>query len=393
MSRRYHTPLEELVEPGVRVPHIEPLRTRIAKNRWKLVGFTVAYTTGMALSAALTIGFAATLFFAVLLVRYDPLMFADGTEALTAIGRVTLTGFVLALVVAWAWSITRLVRSDLELIARLGARMPEPGTWLPTRRVLHDVSLAAGMKKVPALYVIDTPRVNAFVLGASPERARIGVTYGMLDRVSLDEQRAVFANLIARVLAGDTLWATAVSALIGPLAAYREFDLRSGMPDFGDPHTARAAKRKRTVHTDEFRGVFFLVYAMAVVFTEVLSWYSREAVWRMAEKADAEGMLLLKDPRTMLDAIEHVLDRDNHVPSAGDAFSPLFYCWAGFGFAPEDDPELRRVVRLREALGAEGAAYVPRPNVPDWSNPPVAPRIEQLREIELGESKVADGPR
>lgn len=392
MSRRHPTPLEELVEPGVRVPHIEPLRTRIAKNRWKLVGFIVAYTTGMALSAALTIGFAATLLFATILVRYDPLMFADGSEALAAIGRVTLVGFVLSLAIAWAWSISRLVRSDLDLVERLEAVMPEPGTWLPTRRVLHDVSLAAGMKKVPALYVIDTPRVNAFVLGRSPERTRIGITRGMLERVPLDEQRAVFANLIARVLARDTLWATAVSALIGPLAAYREFDLRSGMTDFGDPHGKPAVKRRR-VQTEQFRGMFFLVYAVAVIFTEVLSWYSREAVWRMAEKADAEGMLLLKDPRSMLRAIEHVLDRDNHVPTAGDAFSPLFYCWAGFGFAPEDDPERRRVVRLREALGAEGAAYVPRPNVPDWSNPPVAPRIEQLRELEQGEAKAAEGSR
>ncbi len=96
----------------------------------------------------------------------------------------------------------------------------------------------------------------------------------------------------------------------------------------------------------------------------------------MAEKADAEGMLLLKDPRSMLHAIENVLERDNHVPTAGDAYSQLFFCWAGFGFAPEQDPEMRRVARLRETLGAEGAPYIPRPNVPGWPTAPAcaAPR-------------------
>jgi hypothetical protein len=34
--------------------------------------------------------------------------------------------------------------------------------------------------------------------------------------------------------------------------------------------------------------------------------------------------------------------------------SALFYCWAGFGYAPEDDPEMERLGRLREVLGAEG---------------------------------------
>ena len=129
----------------------------------------------------------------------------------------------------------------------------------------------------------------------------------------------------------------------------------------------------------------FLVYCLAVVFTELLSWYSRDAVWRMAEKADAEGMMLLKDPRSMLRAIEHVLERNNHVPTAGDAYSQLFFCWAGFGFAPEDDPEMRRVSRLRETLGAEGAARLPRPNVPDWNRPPPPPFVELARELAQGE--------
>ena len=57
----------------------------------------------------------------------------------------------------------------------------------------------------------------------------------------------------------------------------------------------------------------------------VFAWYHQEAAWRAAEKADAE---------------------------------------------------MRRVARPRETLGAEGAAYVPRPNVPGWPLPLRAPRLE-----------------
>ena len=74
-----------------------------------------------------------------------------------------------------------------------------------------------------------------------------------------------------------------------------------------------------------------------------------------AEKADAEGMLLLKDPEQMLAGLENVLQANNTVPGAGEAYSGLFFCWAGFGYAPGDDPEMQRIGRLREVLGASGA--------------------------------------
>jgi len=78
----------------------------------------------------------------------------------------------------------------------------------------------------------------------------------------------------------------------------------------------------------------------------------------VAEKADAEAMLLLKDPAEMLAGLSRVLEVNNTVPGAMEAYSMLFFCWAGFGYAPEDDPEMVRVGRLREVLGAEGSGAV-----------------------------------
>jgi hypothetical protein len=57
----------------------------------------------------------------------------------------------------------------------------------------------------------------------------------------------------------------------------------------------------------------------------------------------------------MLDALNHVLEADNTVSDAGEEYSMLFYCWAGFGYAPEGDPEMARSERLRQTLGVQGA--------------------------------------
>ncbi|MBN2247576.1 MAG: hypothetical protein JW733_02630 [Coriobacteriia bacterium] len=367
MAQRPSPTLANAVAPGVRSGRIEPLQARITRNRWRFVGFMTAFTSLTALVLFVVLGSSVLL---------GALFASRVLSGATVTVRTPLAvAGAAALLIAWGWALARLSRSEAWLVKRVGAQVVAGGRLAPTRSVLRDMTLAAGLPKTPPLFLIDTPRVNAFVVGRSPDRARIGVTTGFVERITIDEQRAVFANLIARVLALDTLWATAVSALMGPIWAMREYDLRY---EPSDPLTDdRLGGRRRSV-TDDGRAGVFLLYGLAVIVTEVLSWYHQEAAWTAAEKADAEGMMLLKDPRSMLRAIEHVLERNNHVPTAGDAYSQLFFCWAGYGFAPEDDPEMRRVARLREALGAEGAAYVPRPNVTGWPSAPRAPRMELI---------------
>ncbi|MHB1135602.1 MAG: M48 family metalloprotease [Coriobacteriia bacterium] len=379
MARRPSPALANAVAPGVRAGRIESLQARVAGNRWRFVGFMTTFILAIAVSAAVTVMLLAALAaFALALEPGSALagrVDSPGAFAVRAGG----AGFVLALVATTAWSLYRLGSSELRLLDRLGARIVPGGSLLDTKSTLRDMSLAAGLPRVPQLYVIDTPGVNAFVLGRSIERVRIGVTSGLLERIDTDCQRAVFANLIARVVTLDTLWATAVSALVGPIWKMRERDFQRD-PRFTDDRESGTGQISRARTRDAamtFLGSFF-AYGLAVIVTELLAWYHREAAWTAAEKNDAEGMLLLRDPRSMLRAIEQVLERNNHVPAAGDAYSQLFFCWAGFGFAPEDDPEMRRIARLREALGAEGAAYVPRPNVPGWPSAPRAPRIDLI---------------
>ena len=382
MPRRPSPSLANAVAPGVRVERIEPLQRRVERNRWKFLAFMVVFSTVTALALFLVLG-GVTL--VALLLAYGAL---DGAATPVRVPLLAAAG--VALCVAWGWTLARLSRSEAWLVSRVDARVVASGHLLPTRSALRDMTIAAGLPKTPPLFLIDTSGVNAFVVGRSADRARIGVTRGFVERIDLDEQRAVFANLIARVLTLDTLWATAVSALMGPIWAMRDYDLRYEPSDpLADDRLAGG--RRKPIEDD--RAAMFVLYGLAVIITEFLSWYHQEAAWSASEKADAEGMLLLKDPHAMLNAIENVLERNNHVPTAGDAYSQLFFCWAGFGFAPEQDPEMRRVARLRETLGAEGAAYVPRPNVPGWPTAPRAPRLDLAEEIATRSAAQGEGDR
>ncbi|MDP2181682.1 MAG: hypothetical protein Q8K99_03840 [Actinomycetota bacterium] len=121
---------------------------------------------------------------------------------------------------------------------------------------------------------------------------------------------------------------------------------------------------------------FYALVMLFIIISELLLFGHRASQLRHAEVADGEGMLLLKDPGSRLSALEKSVRFNNFVPTAGPGMAQLFYCWTGEDSTDdEDDPENRRVTRLREVLGVEGMKMPTVPNVPVMVYP-TAPRLE-----------------
>lgn len=372
--------------PGVRRDRIEPLWDRIDRERFKVAVFLTLFVIAAAVSAGILVG-AAMLLAGILLVT-DP---ASAPFYFASIPYVAAASVGIGAIAAATYAARSLTHAERRLLTRFGATWVGKGERLEVKSVLHDVALAVGYEHAPPLWVIEgCDRINAFALGMDPRSAVVGVTEGFLDRLGPDDQRAVFANLMSRIRVGDTLWATAVSAVAGPIWRMRERQLRYegdhstvplDMRDAGEQPEQGTADAVAASAAGYLPILAFL--ALSVIVTELLMAGHERAAMAAAEKADAEGMLLLKDPQAMLSALDKVLEANNTVPAAGEAYSMLFYCWAGFGYAPEDDPEMARLAHLREVLGAEGMmetaeesrAAVERAVLSD-AGPPVAPTIE-----------------
>ncbi len=334
---------------GVRRGRIEPLWDRVDRNRVKVAFFVAAYLAAIALSV---VGVTAVIGVVV------GLFLARGPETASSfsarLGAILVVAAALGLVGGSAWVAFALLGSEKRLLRRIGAVLTPTGQYTASKLVLKDMAIAAGLDHAPPLWIIpECDRVNAFAVGRTRSTAVIGITQGFADRLDRDDQRAVFANLVARLCSGDVPWATAVSALAGPIWNMRGRDLRSG--DDSPVVRRLGAGEEPGEEPDTEDGMAVLLWAgvgfFVVMVTELLLAGHQRQARLVAEKADAEGMLLLKDPRAMLHSLERVLEVNNTVPSAGEPYSDLFYCWAGFGFAPEDDPEFERVGRLREVLG------------------------------------------
>lgn len=338
----------------------EPLWDRVDKNRFKIAAYIALFVIVSVLAANLTViitGIMAVLF----------IFRGSHAEWLTDPSGLT-DGFLMAVqwtsvsigVIALAWSLFAVTRSEKWLIRALAAELIPTGEALDTKMMLKDMAIAAGMQVAPAMYRIHTPNVNAFIVAAPGRRPVVGVTQGFIDRLTLPQQRAAFANLVAREKAGDTPVATALTALMMPLHAYRDRALTTGMGDELSGSANEPTPQPPIGAGGSAAGALVTLFVFGVamaILGEVIAAGHRHAQLKAAEKADAEGMLLLKDPEAMLSALERCVRMNNYIATSDETFAQLFYCWPGNSTDDEDDPEWGRIARLREVLGVAGEGW------------------------------------
>jgi heat shock protein HtpX len=92
--------------------------------------------------------------------------------------------------------------------------------------VAEEMAIASGLP-VPRIAVIETPALNAFATGLDPEKAVIGVTRGLLDKLNRAELQGVVGHEMAHVANNDILYATAVGVMVGLIVLISDMLLRS----------------------------------------------------------------------------------------------------------------------------------------------------------------------
>jgi Zn-dependent protease with chaperone function len=257
----------------------------------------------------------------------------------------------------------------------------DAGTEPMLESTLADMALAAGLSATPMVLVLDEGSANAFAVGTIRKRAVIGVTRGMLTDFSEDELRAVMATLVARIVAGDIMFGTALAALMGPIKAIRDSrasagGVASGCADAGcsDPGCGNSGCGGGDGCVDIGGGddagagclgliaviVFFIVvavitYAALVTAAWIVTIWGRALNRTSYEKADAEGMLLLKDPAPMISALRKAIFSATTVGSQDPSYDGIFYAPTS-GTPRVERAERRRFERLCEVLGVDGLA-------------------------------------
>jgi heat shock protein HtpX len=88
--------------------------------------------------------------------------------------------------------------------------------------VVEEMSIAAGLPKVPKIYILAWNMPNAFAVGNSPKNSAIAVTVELLKVLNRDELQGVVAHEIAHIVNRDTLYMQIAAGMILSIKAMIE---------------------------------------------------------------------------------------------------------------------------------------------------------------------------
>jgi heat shock protein HtpX len=133
----------------------------------------------------------------------------------------------IVLVIAVAYGIFALVRSR-SLVSRLThAQEVDQERVRPVRRLVENVSIAAGLPVTPEVRIVDDPAPNAYAAGLRPEKSYVGVTTGLLATMPQRELEAVLAHEVSHIRNRDTYLMTVATVFAGVIALIADIGFRS----------------------------------------------------------------------------------------------------------------------------------------------------------------------
>ncbi len=270
---------------------------QIARNRrasWLLAGLVVAILAGL----GFVIGYATM----------------NGTPG--GIGLLGVFG-----VVAIVWSIIGYYSGDKMVLAVSGARRVTHAEEPQLYNVVEEMTIAAGLPQVPAVYVLDEASPNALATGRDPQHASIAVTRGLLDRLDREELQGVVAHEMSHIRNYDIRFETLVGILVGMIALVADFFLRwsfwGGM----------GGRRRGGGNSggDQAQAIFMVVALVLAVLAPLAAYAVQFAVSRRREYlADASAVELTRNPLGLARALDRIAADQGKLRHANRATAHLY---------------------------------------------------------------------
>jgi heat shock protein HtpX len=223
-------------------------------------------------------------------------------------------------IVAIAWSVIGYYTGDRMVLAVSGAHQVSHDDAPQLYNVVEEMTIAAGLPQVPAVYIIEDPAPNAFATGRDPKHASVAVTSGLLRMMDREELQGVVAHELSHVRNYDIRFATLVGILVGMIALVADFFLRWSF------FSGLGGRGRRNSGSGGDGNAIFVVVAIALAILAPLAAYAVQfAVSRKREYlADATGVQLTRNPLGLARALYVIAGDPDSLRTANRATAHLY---------------------------------------------------------------------
>ncbi len=228
-------------------------------------------------------------------------------------------GLVIAILVWVVLSLVAYFQGDSILLGMSRAKKISPDDHPRLYNVVEEMKIASGLEKMPDIYIIDDPALNAFATGRDPNRASVAITSGLLQKLSRDELQGVIAHEISHIKNRDVLLMAMCSVLLGTIVLLAWYGSRFLI--FGGAGSRRSSSRGGGQGQIIILVVALVFMILAPIFAQLIYF----AISRKREYlADASGALYTRYPEGLASALEKLGASTGQLKSANQATAPMY---------------------------------------------------------------------
>jgi heat shock protein HtpX len=256
------------------------------------------------------------------------------------------------------WAILALITftsGDSVLLSLSKARRIDKQHHPVLYNVVEEMCIAAGIAKMPAIYIIDDPAPNAFAVGRDPERASVAVTSGLLETLNRDELQGVVAHELGHIKNRDVLYMTTLTIMVGSITILAAVARRLLF--------VRGGNRRRTSAGRGGGQAELVVFAVAIVLM-ILAPFVAQLLYFAASRrreylADGCSALFTRYPEGLASALEKISHSTQRLATANAATAPMFLVnplkvtRAGLADLTSTHPPISQRIKILRAMGGE----------------------------------------
>lgn len=232
-----------------------------------------------------------------------------------------LEGLVVAFII---WAVLAFVtwfQGDALILSASGARRIEKKDHPVLFDVVEEMTIAAGLPKMPEVYILDVEAPNAFATGRSPEQAKIAVTAGLLERLNRDELQGVIGHEIGHVANRDVLYMMVATVMIGAIVMLADIGFYGFL--FGGGSGGR--RTSSSSGGGQAQVIMMLVALALVIIAPILAQLLYFALSRRREYlADASSARYTRYPEGLANALEKIATNTTPMPQVSRATAALY---------------------------------------------------------------------
>ncbi len=231
-----------------------------------------------------------------------------------------IAGLVIAILVWVILSLVAYFQGDSILLSMSRAKKIKRDDHPRLYNVVEEMKIASGLEKMPDIYIIDDPALNAFATGRDPNRASVAITSGLLQKLNRDELQGVIAHEISHIKNRDVLLMAMCGVLLGTIVLLAWYGSRFLI--FGGAGSRRSSSSGGGGQAQIIILIVALVFMiLAPIFAQLIYF----AISRKREYlADATGVLYTRYPEGLASALEKLGASTGQLKSANKATAPMY---------------------------------------------------------------------